>query len=68
MERLADGKEAEKAKNPDYKEGRKALEIPGGFGGYLERTTEGALTVTQACAELGISRSTWYKWTKELAG
>ena len=67
VERLADGKEAEKAKNPDYKEGRKALEVPEEFMGYRDRTAEGELTVTEACAELGISRSTWYKWLKEVA-
>ena len=67
VERLADGKVEAKAKNPDYKEGRKELEIPDSFGGYLERVTEGELTVKVACAELGISRTTWYKWVKGAA-
>lgn len=67
VERLADGKEAEKAKNPEYKEGRKALEVPPEFEAYRERTSEGELTVVEACAELGISRSTWYKWMREVA-
>ena len=67
VERLADGKEAEKAKNPDYKEGRKALEVPPEFEAYREKTSEGELTVVEACAELGISRSTWYKWMREVA-
>lgn len=68
VERLADGKEAEKAKNPDYKEGRKAFEIPKNFEWYRNQTASGELTVVEACAELGISRSTWYKWTREIAG
>ena len=68
VERLADGKEAEKAKNPDYKEGRKAFEIPMEFYGCRDRVAAGELTVVDACAELGISRSTWYKWTREMAG
>ena len=67
VERLADGKEAEKAKNPEYKEGRKALEVPPEFETYREKTSEGVLTVVEACAELGISRSTWYKWMREVA-
>ena len=67
VERLADGKEAEKAKNPDYKEGRKALEIPREFHGLRERVAEGYMTVSGACAELCISRSTWYKWAREVS-
>ena len=67
VERLADGKEAEKAKNPDYKEGRKAFEIPVEFQGYRDYVAEGNMTVVEACAELGISRSTWYKWMREVA-
>lgn len=68
VERLNDGKEVAKAKNPDYKEGRKAFEIPAEFDGCRNRIAAGELTVVDACAELGISRSTWYKWTREIAG
>ena len=66
VERLADGKEAEKAKNPDYKEGRKALEIPAEFDRYRKMTVDGEVSVVEACRELGISRSTWYKWMREI--
>lgn len=66
VERLNDGKEIAKAMNPDYKEGRKAFEIPAGFHGLRERVAEGVMTVSGACAELGISRSTWYKWSREI--
>ena len=66
VERLADGKVEAKAKNPDYKEGRKALEIPVEFGGCRDRVAAGELTVVDACVELGVSRSTWYKWTREM--
>jgi transposase-like protein len=59
---------AAKAKNPDYKEGRKAMEIHPEFDVYREKTGSGELTVVEACAEMGISRSTWYKWTREMAG
>ena len=67
VERLNDGKVEAKAKNPDYKEGRKAMEIPVEFEGYRNYVAEGNMTVTAACNELGISRSTWYKWVKEAA-
>ena len=68
VERLNEGKEIAKAKNPDYKEGRKALEVPEEFDSCRSRVESGELTVVNACAELGISRSTWYKWTREIAG
>ena len=61
-ERTQEGKMAAKAKNPDYKEGRKAFEIPAEFHGCRDRVESGRLTVVDACAELGVSRSTWYKW------
>jgi len=67
VERLADGKVEAKVKNPNYKEGRKELEIPVEFAGYLENVENGEITVVKACKELGISRSTWYKWIKEVA-
>lgn len=66
-ERTQEGKMAAKAKNPDYKEGRKSLEIPEEFDSCRERVSAGELTVVDACVELGISRSTWYKWTREMA-
>lgn len=65
VERLNEGKAVAKAKNPDYKEGRKTKEIPADFAGYMDYVAEGNMTVTAACAELGISRTLWYKWAKE---
>lgn len=67
VERLDEGKEVAKANNPDYKEGRKALAIPVDFVGYRNYVAEGNMTVVEACKELGISRSTWYKWMKGVA-
>lgn len=63
-ERTQEGKMAARAKNPDYKEGRKALEIPVEFEEYRRRTETGEITVVVACDLLGISRSTWYKWSR----
>lgn len=65
VERLADGKVEAKAKNPAYKEGRKEMEIPECFDTYMKMVAEGETTVKAACVELGISRSTWYKWAKK---
>lgn len=67
VERLADGKVEAKVKNPNYKEGRKELEIPVSFECYRSGVEKGEITVVEACKELGISRSTWYKWVKEVA-
>jgi DNA invertase Pin-like site-specific DNA recombinase len=66
VERLADGKVEAKAKNPAYKEGRKELEIPESFERYQQRVAAGEITAKAACVELGISRSTWYKWVREV--
>lgn len=63
-ERTQEGKMAARAKNPNYKEGRKAIEIPMNFDTYRTAVDKGLQTVVGACAELGISRSTWYKWEK----
>jgi len=60
IERLNDGKAEAKAKNPDYREGRKSLVIPE-FEDFRAKVAEGLMTVTEACAKLGISRSKWYK-------
>lgn len=67
IERLNDGKAEAKAKNPNYKEGRKTLAIPEEFDRYLAHVAEGYMTVIDACKELGISRSLWYKWVKSEA-
>ena len=64
VERTSEGKAQARATNPDYKEGRKALEIPEDFEWYKLAVGTGEITVTKACEELGISRSTWYKWSK----
>lgn len=60
VERLADGKEEAKAKNPEYREGRKYVEVPE-LDAYRRRVDSGDLTVKAACTALGISRSKWYK-------
>lgn len=65
VERTSEGKALARATNPDYKEGRKALEIPEDFEWYKLAVGTGEITVTKACEELGVSRSTWYKWSRK---
>ena len=60
VERLADGKAEAKRNNPDYREGRKMMEVPG-YDDMSERVQRGEITVKAACAELGISRGKWYR-------
>lgn len=62
VERLNEGKVVAKNTNPNYKEGRKALEIPENFDSYCDYVANGNMTVVAACNELGISRTMWYKW------
>jgi len=68
VERTSEGKAVARATNPDYKEGRKALEKPEDFEEYRSRAERGEITVVAACEELGISRSTWYKWCRSEVG
>ena len=62
-ERTSEGKAEKKATDPDYKEGRKVIEVPD-FEKYFEKNKKGLLTATQCCKELGISRSKWYSLCK----
>lgn len=67
VERTSAGKAVARENNPDYKEGRKELEKPVEFESYRKRVESGEMTAVAACKELGVSRSTWYKWIKEVA-
>lgn len=60
VERLNDGKAEAKAKNPNYREGRKYMSVPE-LDTFRKKVADGAMTVTDACSQLGISRSKWYK-------
>ena len=65
VERTSDGKAIARENNPDYKEGRKKMDIHPEFDSYRGWVAEGRVTVVDACDEMGISRSTWYKWVRE---
>lgn len=64
VERTGEGKARARSQDPEWREGRKALEIPDEYYDYREDVAAGGITVKAACAELGISRSTWYKWNR----
>lgn len=67
VERTSEGKAVKRATDPNYKEGRKALEIPREYYWMYDEVVNNRMTVKDACAFLGISRSTWYKWGKQEA-
>lgn len=65
VERTQAGKALAKEKE-DYREGRPRKEIPGEFMKLLERHMEGACTVAEACEVLGVHKTQWYRWKKEV--
>ena len=62
-ERTSEGKAEKRATEPNYKEGRKTIEVPE-FEKYLAKTKKGEMTVVDCCAILGISRAKWYNLCK----
>lgn len=66
VERTSAGKAVKRATDPNYKEGRKAFDIPEEFDSYREKVERGEITAVAACKALGVSRSTWYKWIREM--
>lgn len=64
VERTTQGKARKKASDPNYKEGRKYLKVPG-FNEYKFMVQNGIMSVSEACKKLGISRSKWYSLVKE---
>jgi DNA invertase Pin-like site-specific DNA recombinase len=63
IERTSEGKAIKRATDPNYKEGRKMIEVPD-FEKFLEKTKKGEMTVVDCCAILGISRAKWYSLCK----
>lgn len=64
VERTQTGREFKRTHDPDYKEGRKPLEVPDAYYEIREKVSAGEETVAGACEILGIGRTTWYKWAK----
>ena len=65
-ERMNEGKYYKKQTDPNYREGRRRVEIPD-FEKYLQKQKDGQMTVRECCAALGIGRRTWYNRVAELA-
>lgn len=59
-------KEYKRIHDPNYREGRKRLEIPD-FQKFFQKQKDGLMTVNECCAALGISRSTWYDRVREVS-
>lgn len=64
VERTTSGKEVAKAKDPNWREGRKEIPTPD-FPKFLKKQKEGLLTVKECCSALGISVRTWYNRVSE---
>lgn len=64
VERTTSGKEVAKAKDPNWREGRKEIPTPD-FPIFLKKQKEGLLTVKECCIALGISTRTWYNRVSE---
>lgn len=64
VERTASGKAAAKEKNPEWREGRKRMEVPE-FEKFREKQKSGEMSVDECCRQMGISRGLWYKRMKE---
>lgn len=65
VERTTEGKEICRETKPEWREGRKPVEIPD-FKKFLKKQKDGLMTVDECCIELGISRKTWYNKLKEV--
>lgn len=68
VERTMTGKAIAKANNPEYREGRKEIEIDEQvFAELREKNKKGLMSVSECCEVLNISRGTWYNRLKECA-
>lgn len=62
-ERTGEGKAEKRATDPDYKEGRKAIDVPD-FEKYFAKNKKGEMSVVDCCNMLGINRAKWYRLCK----
>ncbi len=63
IERTRAGKKQKRKTDPDYREGRKPIDVPQ-FAEYNAKVQNGEMTVVDCCAILGISRAKWYRLCK----
>ena len=64
VERTSEGKAIKRATDPNYKEGRKAIEVPQ-FMEYYKKNRSGEMTAVDCCSALGITKAKWYRLCKE---
>lgn len=64
VERTTTGKDKKRELDPNWREGRKPVDIPD-FEKFLKKQKEGLMTVAECCAELKISRSTWNRRARQ---
>ena len=65
MERMNEGKAIARANNPEWREGRKPIDVDEEvFQKFREKQKRNEITVAECCRELGIGRSTWYNLCK----
>lgn len=62
-ERTSEGKAEKRASDPDYKEGRKVIDVPD-FEKYFAKNKKGEMSVVDCCSALGINRAKWYRLCK----
>lgn len=67
VERTTEGKAICRENNPDWREGRKVVDIPD-FEKFLEKQKRGEISVKECCEALNISRGTWYNRVASVAG
>lgn len=65
VERTTEGKEICRETKPDWREGRKQVDLPD-FEKFLKKQKDGEITVAECCKQLGISRGTWYNRVAEV--
>lgn len=65
LERFNEGKSVARS-HGKRTDGRKPIEIPD-FQKYFQKKKDGLMTVKEICAELGISRTTWYELERRAA-
>lgn len=65
VQRTQEGKAVAKANNPEYKEGRKR-KFPKDAPQIIHAVDNGELTVMQACEQMNICKSTYYRIKRDL--
>lgn len=68
VERTSAGKAYKREHDPNYREGRKPLNIdPGLIENLAQKQKDGFMTVADCCRELHVSRSSWYNLSRRYA-